>query len=403
MNADVQITTRAPTGELGNRLLSFLQLAESTSSVDKIAKAGAEVDGSLGELLKNFPGEMFWPAIAKLDVVDASPDEKDVVYYLDFKSVDYPYAVTFVQQIDTWLRAIGCTGVDTSLTYNFSQLTQTNILYVGGDYKRGRLAVFLGAGVSRQVGLPLWGELLSRMAESYIEKDGARQAFKKDLQARDLREQARWLKRTLGTEYLECVRQALYRDAYRSGVSTSPVIEVLSKMPGLRAICNYNYDDLLERHPGTQFRAVASAQEWYSRDDIPVYHVHGLLPYIGPPRGDLVLSEDDYHKLANNPLHWANVVQLNLLQECTCLFIGISCTDPNLRRILDLVGNRKSGDTYIIQKMEDVDGEGPGDLKAWSVTKEFDSDCFSSIYLRTIWIHSYNEIPEILEACIDLP
>ncbi len=74
-----------------------------------------------------------------------------------------------------------------------------------------------------------------------------------------------------------------------------------------------------------------------------------------------------------------------------------------MRRILDLVGSEKAGETYIIQRMEDIHDENPDSLKAWSNSKEFDRDRFADIHLGTIWIHNYEEIPTILETCVEGP
>jgi NAD-dependent SIR2 family protein deacetylase len=392
---------RMPGGASETRLLNFLHFAQSAASAEKLAEVGSEIDANLGHLLKTFPGEQFWSAVGKLSSVDAyPPDEKRRLYQLDFESVDYPFATAFALQLKTWLGALGCTEVYSDVIYKYSKLSQDNIFDVRSSYKSGRLAVFVGAGISRQVGLPLWEDLLDRLTEIYSARAGADVTVLRKLQTRDLRERARWLKHELGVEFQEAVRQALFREAYRNGLSTSRIIDALVRMEFLRAVCSYNYDDLLERQGGARFRAIASAQDWYGREHTPVYHVHGLLPYIGAPRGELVLSEDDYLELANNPQHWANIVQVNLLRECTSLLIGISCADPNLRRILHLVGDKKAGDTYIIQKMEDIDGVEPDLLRAWSTSKEFDRDCFAALHLRTIWIHDHDEVPDILESCI---
>jgi SIR2-like domain len=36
-----------------------------------------------------------------------------------------------------------------------------------------------------------------------------------------------------------------------------------------------------------------------------------------------------------NPYSWANLVQMSLLLSQSCLFVGVSLTDPNIRRLLD--------------------------------------------------------------------
>jgi SIR2-like domain len=404
MYANITVTLCIHDGEVRNRLMSFLRLAESSAAPDVLARAGLEVDGRLAGLLDNFPSDVFWPAVCKLDHVQTYVGcGSEGPYSLEFESVEYPYAEKFAQQIETWMGALGCNDVSSSVERLFSQSARTNILHLSHDYKQGRLAVFLGAGVSSQIGLPLWEELLDRLVSHYMDKAGTDQALRRSLQSRDAVERARCLKRMLNGEYLESVRNALYRDAYQSGVPSSPVIEALSRMQSLRAVCSYNYDDSLERQPGTSFRAIASATDGYNREETPVYHVHGLLPFIGTPRGNLVFTEDDYHELANQHPLWANVVQYHLLRECTCLLIGISCRDPNLRRILHQIGDDKSGETYIIQKMEEIGGADPDTLRAWRTTKEFDRDCHADMHLLTIWIHSYDDIPGILNSCMDAP
>lgn len=194
------------------------------------------------------------------------------------------------------------------------------------------MAIFLGAGVSVDLGLPLWPELPRRVSE--IVQQQRRVTFDptklQKLSELSLEQQARWLRKQLDTELDETVRQALYRDVYNHGQKESHIHRAIAQMHLLRAVCTYNYDDVLERTPGQNFKAIASATDGYGYNDIPVYHPHGFLPLIGPPRGELILSENDYHRLFNDQNHWANVLQLNLLRECTCLLIGISTADQKL-------------------------------------------------------------------------
>src|SRR5690606_21315200 len=82
-----------------------------------------------------------------------------------------------------------------------------------------------------------------------------------------------------------------------------------------------------------------------SRDELSIYHVHGFLPrdrsgYDGLEKSTLVFSEEGYHELFTDPYHWSNLVQLNLLRETRVLMIGLSLTDPNLRRLLEIAGRR---------------------------------------------------------------
>src|SRR6185436_150885 len=187
--------------------------------------------------------------------------------------------------------------------------------------------------------------------------------------------------------------------AYQGKQLTSDILATIAAMSRLRAVCTYNFDDCLERLASHLFRSVASAKDGYSAGVIPVYHVHGLLPYTDEPRGEIVLSEEDFHGLSNNPTHWANVVQLNFLREAHCVLVGISCSDPNLRRLLDLVGHEKYGRTFTIQRMDDFEQKQESSILAWTQSKEVDAKSFADLYLETIWVENFNQIPEVLRAC----
>ncbi len=67
-----------------------------------------------------------------------------------------------------------------------------------------------------------------------------------------------------------------------------------------------------------------------------------------------MFSEDSYHSQFIEPFSWSNLIQLNKLNQNTCLLIGLSLTDPNLRRLLD-VSSRKNSEKkinhYIIKKV----------------------------------------------------
>ena len=147
---------RLPAGEPGDRLLNFLRLAEGTASADEIASAALEVDNRLGPLLEFLPGELFWPAVCRLkSLCPYDPDEQGVLYQANFDLVDYPYAQAFAQQFETWIGALGCRSVSYQITKNFSESTIESILNVNNEYKEGRLAVFLGAGVSPMPACPI--------------------------------------------------------------------------------------------------------------------------------------------------------------------------------------------------------------------------------------------------------
>jgi hypothetical protein len=400
----VKCVFEAPQAAIAGRLTTFFQAASRKAPATDVAAAATAVDSLSAHLLPSLSDKGFWDAARSLSENGAEPQEapdgSGYYYELLFEAVPDPYAGEFVKRLEGWLSALGVADLWVDQNALWSVQTGDNILDLAEACQQGRLALFLGAGVSLQYGLPHWGELLARLRTSWAVENNVGESLLAKIRSQELPQQARWLKAQFGSSYLDAVKLALYRDLTADESSLFTVIGRLSKTKGIRAICTYNYDDLLERTDKEAFASIAQAQDHFTTKAIPVYHVHGLLPFEGPPRGDLVLSEDDYHDLANDPLSWSNVVQINLLRECTCVLIGMSCTDPNLRRLLDLVGHGKAGDTYVIQRMDSLPAGEGGSVKAWSDSKEFDREQFASLQVKTVWIRSYDEVSLILQGCL---
>ena len=72
---------------------------------------------------------------------------------------------------------------------------------------------------------------------------------------------------------------------------------------------------------------------------LPVYHVHGYVP-APPERGgskpdEIVFTEDQYHRTAQDVYSWSNLIQLHAMTRSVGLMIGLSLADRNMRRLLD--------------------------------------------------------------------
>jgi hypothetical protein len=135
---------------------------------------------------------------------------------------------------------------------------------------------------------------------------------------------------------------------------------------------------------------------------IPIYHVHGYLPRIGQlPGGDLIFSEDAYHGQFMDPFSWSNLIQLNKLTQNTCLFVGISLTDPNMRRLLD-VAWRKSPEKilthYIVKK---VPKSSTGEVMA-KISKFLEEQDANELGLNVVWIEEFSELPVFLKSIADV-
>lgn len=117
----------------------------------------------------------------------------------------------------------------------------------------------------------------------------------------------------------------------------------------------------------------------------------------------LVFSENEYLQLANSSFAWQSNSFFNILTTNTVFFIGLSFTDPNIRRWLSWIHASKieslkkmgkkvdSTSHYWIEKLpNDVN------LKKW-----FESSV-AHLGIRIIWIEKWEELPKILRRAVHL-
>jgi len=130
----------------------------------------------------------------------------------------------------------------------------------------------------------------------------------------------------------------------------------------------------------------------------PFYHVHGYLPRSGriPADSEMVFSEDAYHSQFIDPFSWSNLIQLTKLTQNTCLFVGISLTDPNMRRLLDVAWRKnhdKKRSHYIIKRNPFL-SDGVLD----EVSKLLEEQDANALGLNVAWVKEWHEIPLFLNA-----
>ena len=117
----------------------------------------------------------------------------------------------------------------------------------------------------------------------------------------------------------------------------------------------------------------------------------------------LVFSEDGYHKLMLDPYNWANISQLNFMVNNTCLFIGLSMTDPNMRRLLEIATQKEyDGDLcqhYVIMRRFKINDSGKSESinRFENVNESLQEDFFKSLGVNVIWVNDYDEIPNLLK------
>lgn len=188
----------------------------------------------------------------------------------------------------------------------------------------------------------------------------------------------------------------------------------------------YNFDDLLERELLSRkvaHHSIDTENDSYDPDELPIYHVHGFLPekprtLEGSVDSTLVFSEEGYHTVYSNPYHWSNLVQLNCLRENTCIMIGLSMADPNLRRLLDIAARNLDKPKHFAfmrrltkERFNDQNNNGANGaaIASDAVVEKFlenhhalNEEIMKELGVHIIWFEEFKEIPEKLQSIMGI-
>ncbi|KXL53775.1 TIR domain protein [Anaerotignum neopropionicum] len=273
-----------------------------------------------------------------------------------------------------------------------------------------RLTLVCGAGISIDAGIPDWNELMIRALEFGLDKNNNPDVlsdFKRVFPLSNLI-LGKYLKILLGKDFEKIVSRCLYADeetlgeyAFQETRLLKAIIELIRpkrNKGSVESIITFNFDSLIEdllTKNKIQYKSVFAEGLFYHTDEIPIFHVHGYLPRYGRlDNPNIVFSEDTYHTQFIDPFSWSNLIQLYKLMNNACLFVGLSLTDPNLRRLLD-ISKRKSIDDmrkhYIIKKLPS------NNSKINEIQIMLEEQDANMLGLNIIWVNEYNDISKILE------
>lgn len=303
------------------------------------------------------------------------------------------------------------------------------------QYKNGNLTLFCGAGISLGAGVPAWSLLLKslisnlfnkRMIDSFSNngiQDKLAEIYQLNFNPSPLMI-AQYLKNGLGDDFIGNVRNALYINNPETSALIDAIVEIARPRRSsqcLHSIITFNFDDLIEQNlKKNRIKCVSIYKEGQRSKptELPIYHAHGFLPRaeILTKEHQVVFSEDAYHSQFIDSFSWSNLIQLNHLNQNLCLFVGLSMTDPNLRRLLD-VSMRKNPDRvlnhYIFKKRyektpisQQLSQLGINDklysedfIKLVELLEEQDAN---KLGLNVIWIDNFDEIPLLLKRLADV-
>ncbi|MCD1261993.1 SIR2 family protein [Paenibacillus athensensis] len=314
-------------------------------------------------------------------------------------------------------------------------------------FQRDQLSLFLGAGVSTSAGFPSWDALLEKLNDAVVRQMNTKKfggklcvasvsETDKHLMANllsKLRDEspiinAFFLESTINSRSAmsKYIREALYgrrRRAYSSG--TLVWLAKLCNHRGkyrIRSVVTFNYDDLLEQHLAdvpVDHMPVFKEDDEINPNVLPIFHVHGYLPQHESKHDDLeenliVFSEQAYHTVYTDAYSWSNITQMHILKENICLFIGLSMSDPNMRRILDISSRRNSSKVKHFAFMQRLDLEVEED-QFKELTSSLSSELldafiddfhlsrersFEKLGIRIVWFEDHDEVPDLLKEIV---
>ena len=302
-------------------------------------------------------------------------------------------------------------------------------------------ALFLGAGVSMSAKMPAWNDLLKGlMGEVKQLKAPTLEAFK-ELNTHVLNEcgdshliMARYLQTAIKLHnnkelFSELIQKYLYNDKNSSNLLTQ--LALIVKQKKVNEVVTYNFDDLLEQNlvkmqlkESVDFSSISKDAEIKGHNTMPIYHVHGIIPKEGAV-DNVVFSEEEYHSRYTNAFHWSNIEQIHALSRMHCFFVGLSMTDPNLRRLLDVakkVNESNGGSHFAFLQRTKLDkycisnidrsckyvhvSESLIDKKKQKEIYDLNYTVIESLFMelgvKVIWFEEFDELPELVAEVFEL-
>lgn len=286
---------------------------------------------------------------------------------------------------------------------NFEDKSNNNILAIKSVIETGdNFAFVLGAGVSIDPGAKSWDSLLN--------------FFKDELNKKGIIDDAEKLSNKIGgstiitaqlckelypndSDYFWAIHQGLYENKKTLNPNYSlyhvaKIADRCKNKPHFR-ILTYNYDEYLEsylKNLNIDYNILFDSKSEIN-GDLSIYHVHGYLPEVKYKshiqdryRKSIYLTEENYNELYNHPYSWQISSQLSFFRENTCLFVGCSLADPNIRRLLEMT--KKENRTHYAILNND-------NLTKNDLVKA--TNHFARIGIEVIWVSNYAEISEKLK------
>lgn len=211
------------------------------------------------------------------------------------------------------------------------------ICYLARQLRKGRMALFIGSGISAPFLNLEWGSLVDELLAS----KGMTASTSDSLETKVANYRYHYFEKdTPG--YLEAVKSILYSKANSSFHSLRKnatlgaigALVMASSRGSAKGVVTLNFDDILEKYlkyHGFVTSSIAEDVHWDGSNDVTVYHPHGFLPSdLQNNSSDIVFDKNSYGRaLGQDGSKWREII-LSMLRTHTCLFLGLSGADLQL-------------------------------------------------------------------------
>lgn len=286
----------------------------------------------------------------------------------------------------------------------------------------GRLGLILGSGVSNDLGIPKWTDLINQIdSELAYNSGGDPESYRAEQQfqhyKRKRAESLGWeagerVDAAVSAGWRELVARCLYgkfRDvngtldvaAYEKEIALHPYLKSLGKVArDAELVVTHNFDDALEAaidlepSPSRRYYSFWRPEPFLRRRTINIYHPNGFIPLHRDIKGSesLILTEASFADyLANTNTEEANFL-LRHLADKTFLIVGHSLSDGTLKNALRQHANQRPGHINYFVHWNEQGESGLGDEQRRAIR----AANFETYNLVTIFASS-SEIGDLLE------
>lgn len=257
----------------------------------------------------------------------------------------------------------------------------------------------LGAGINQDYGAKTWSGMIKSLNNDFYKGDSKFSSEIESYVGQELFTSSMILQ-TSGFDPYQSLNRELYLFEKKKDFS-DPCSTLYGCMEYIKnhestSVITYNYDTNLEyllKKNDVLYNVVYDDNSFIDKTSkANIFHVHGLLPYNKfnekKYTDSIILNESEYYYLYNNPYSWNIAKQLHDFKYNTCIFIGISLTDPDMKRLLELAKNYLKFNFIFLRKNNEYNQD---------VYKEL-SLYFFTFDLIAIWIDDYSEIDQYLKV-----